>query len=246
MPRSALLPDVVAGVTLDAGGVLALPSVADALERRGLDTSPEAVLRAHHTAVADEDARFAGRADVVDGLGAERRGYYRAFAEACGLGGRPAEELAAELDEIARRGTAWRIVAPGATAVVPALNRLGVPVAVVSNSDGQVHRHLAEMGICQVGPGPAGEVVAVVDSHLVGVRKPDPGIFAHALSALGSTPASTLHVGDTVAFDVASARAAGLSAVHYDVTQGCRAPDHAHVRSLPELVELIATRRVGL
>ncbi|QGG95756.1 HAD family hydrolase [Actinomarinicola tropica] len=242
MPPDSL-PSVIAGVSLDAGGVLALPSVAEPLERRGVAATPATVLHAHHAAVAVEDARFRGRTDVTDGLGDERLAYYRAFGHALGIDGDDADALAAELDEIARSGTPWRIVAPGATEVVGALDALGVRVVVVSNSDGTVHRHLAEMGICQVGPGPAGEVAAIVDSHVVGVRKPDPAIFDHAVAALGCERSATVHVGDTVAFDVASARAAGLGSVHYDATGRCTDDDHAHVRSLDELVALVAAHR---
>lgn len=241
-PRGDLLPPLVRAVTLDAGGVLALPSVVEPLARRGLDASPEAILLAHHRAVAVEDGRFAGRHDVMDHLGAERADYYTAFAAAVGLDGAEADELATELDDIARRGTPWRVVAPGSTTVVDALGQLGIRVAVVSNSDGTVHRHLAEMEICQVGQGPSGEVAAVIDSHVVGVRKPDPAIFDHAVAALGVDRGSVVHVGDTVAFDVASARAAGIAVVHYDATGRCDADDHAHVPSLEGLVDLLADR----
>lgn len=241
MVPEARLPDRIAAVTLDAGGVLALPSVTDALADRGLALDPAQILVAHHTAVAVEDALLT-LGDGTDQLGDERAAYYSAFAVAVGLDGVAADRLAADLADLAESGTPWRVLAPGALDVVPALNRLGVPVAIVSNSDGTVAAQLATMGICQAGPGPCGEVAVVVDSGVVGVRKPDPAIFDHALGVLGSPPAQTLHVGDVVAFDVAAATAAGLGAAHYDATGRCDGP-HPHVASLEELVALVAERR---
>lgn len=237
-----MLPDPIEAVTLDAGGVLALPPVDVALRAVGLDVDVDAVLVAHHAAVAVEDALHAAAPAVADQLGDARAAYYTAFTEQLGIDPPLVAGLVESLDALARQEVPWHLVAPGARDLVPALNRLGVPVAVVSNSNGTVAHHLAAMGICQVGEGPAGRVVAVVDSAVVGVRKPDPGIFDHALAALGSVPGATVHVGDTVAFDVDAATAAGLAAIHYDATARCRG-DHAHVASLAELVEVVAARR---
>ena len=68
-----------------------------------------------------------------------------------------------------------------------------------------------------------------------GVAKPDPAIFARALALAGAAPADALHVGDSLSYDVAGARAAGIEAVlvvrHGGAPRrGCRA-----VRSLAEL-----------
>jgi putative hydrolase of the HAD superfamily len=52
-------------------------------------------------------------------------------------------------------------------------------------------------------------------SDEVGVYKPDPAIFAHALEGLGGEPASSVHIGDLRRTDVAGARGAGWTAVRY-------------------------------
>jgi putative hydrolase of the HAD superfamily len=92
-----------------------------------------------------------------------------------------------------------------------------VPIGIVSNAVGQVEADLAELGICGVDTPGAATVVCVVDSHVVGVSKPDPGIFRLALEALG-LPASPriAYVGDTVFYDVRAATAAGLSPLLHD------------------------------
>ena len=57
----------------------------------------------------------------------------------------------------------------------------------------------------------------VVDSHVVGVAKPDPAIFAHAAVHFpGITPECIAYVGDSVTLDVGGARAAGLHPILVD------------------------------
>ena len=50
----------------------------------------------------------------------------------------------------------------------------------------------------------------VVISEAVGLRKPDPAIFALAVTDLGVDAASTLFVGDNPEVDIVAAAAAGL------------------------------------
>ena len=78
-------------------------------------------------------------------------------------------------------------------------------LGVVSNFYGNVGRILADGGF-----GPLLTVVA--DSNRVGAMKPDRRIFDHALAALSTAPARTLHVGDSHERDVRAARALGLRA----------------------------------
>lgn len=51
----------------------------------------------------------------------------------------------------------------------------------------------------------------IVDSARVGFSKPDPRIFMVAVEALGIEPARTVMVGDSLARDMAGARAAGMA-----------------------------------
>jgi FMN phosphatase YigB (HAD superfamily) len=53
-----------------------------------------------------------------------------------------------------------------------------------------------------------------VDSHVVGVSKPDPRIFAIALDRLGVPATSTWYVGDSPHHDLGGASAAGLGRVY--------------------------------
>lgn len=103
----------------------------------------------------------------------------------------------------------WSGMHPGTPAALDQLRAAGVPLAVVSNSDGRVESALAAAGIRD-------RFDVIVDSALVGVEKPDPAIFAHALSALDVPAAEALYVGDIFEVDVVGARAAGLDVMLVD------------------------------
>ena len=80
----------------------------------------------------------------------------------------------------------------------------------------------------------------IIDSGVVGVHKPSAEIFRHALEPMGVQPEQALYVGDTLRYDVAGARAAGLVPVHFDPYALCSArSDHAHVARLNEVAALI-------
>src|SRR5262249_5612834 len=53
--------------------------------------------------------------------------------------------------------------------------------------------------------------VVIVDSAQIGLLKPDPRFFLAAIETLGIEPARTVMVGDSLARDMAGARAAGLA-----------------------------------
>jgi FMN phosphatase YigB (HAD superfamily) len=56
---------------------------------------------------------------------------------------------------------------------------------------------------------------AVVYSADVGVRKPDPKPFMTALARLGARPPNAVHVGDSLAVDMAGAAAAGIAGIWF-------------------------------
>jgi putative hydrolase of the HAD superfamily len=94
--------------------------------------------------------------------------------------------------------------------VADALARLGaagVPVGVISNSDGPYQRRkMAAAGLEEL-------VDAAVFSGDLGVSKPDPRIFRAGADLLGLQPGSVVYIGDRWATDTIGALAAGLSAV---------------------------------
>ena len=99
----------------------------------------------------------------------------------------------------------WRWAIPESRAALDPLAAAGVPMGVVSNASGQIEGVLARE-ICQVGDGPHVAMRCVVDSDVVGVAKPDPAIFDHALAHFAEFERSRIaYVGDSVTMDIASA-----------------------------------------
>ena len=87
---------------------------------------------------------------------------------------------------------------------------------IVSNSDGTVETTLRELGICQVGDGAGVNVIDVLDSRVVGLKKPDRRIFDLALEIAGARAESCLMVGDSRRLDYEGAANAGIPAVLLD------------------------------
>jgi len=231
----------VSAILLDAGGVLVFPQPdLFRLPLRELGVSPDiaAFERAHYQAMVVQDV-----AAVPPAAGTWWREYLVGYFAGFGVAENRCRELATEI-AVATMGRAWTHVGTGAMAGLRALAALGLPMGVVSNSDGTVQAELRRLGVCYA-PDQEGAdgipVGVVVDSAVVGVAKPNPAIFGIALDALGVPASGTvLHVGDSLRYDVAGARAAGLEPVHLDPHGFCPAPDgHRHVRTLTELAQTL-------
>jgi putative hydrolase of the HAD superfamily len=124
------------------------------------------------------------------------------------------------------------------------LHDAGVPLGVISNASGQIVTTLHRAGMCQVGAGPAVAVSCVIDSHDVGVEKPDAAIFALGLDALGLDAADVGYVGDSVVIDVIGSRTAGLRPILLDPFDDWIEPspmvgNALRIRSLLDLVDLL-------
>ena len=87
----------------------------------------------------------------------------------------------------------------------PLLDRLRArhALGIVSNFYGNLEAVCSEAGIAHF-------FRVLIDSSRVGCRKPDPRIFRAALEPLKVTPARALFVGDSLARDMAGARALGI------------------------------------
>jgi putative hydrolase of the HAD superfamily len=172
----------------------------------------------------------------------------------------PLEQIRAAFDHATRRCygdpavAAFGLETPAAAAIVAAfvhatraalaesrvlLSRLRQRVAlgVVSNFYGNVHRILEEAELAPL-------LGAIVDSGVVGVRKPDPEIFTLAVTRLGLEPEEVLHVGDSFEKDIVGAHAAGLRTgwLTGAVERPCCSPECVDVRlrCLADLEPLIA------
>lgn len=132
-------------------------------------------------------------------------------------------------------GACYRAASIAFTDARPALERAlaaGLAVGVLTNGDAAVqHAKLERGGLDDL-------VDAFVPSSDLPWSKPDPRAFRHACDLLGSEPASTLMVGDSLTNDVHGARSAGLPAVLLDRHGAAEDADlrgAVRVRSLDDL-----------
>lgn len=247
----ALVADVVPGprigaeldaVLFDAGGVIVVPdplATGPALAPFGATADLATLVRAHYVGMrAHAGSTNEGELVWLD--------YLRAHVLATGVDeDRLPEALAAFVRVFGHR--TWRFPLLETVTAMERLRELGTPLGVVSNAVGQVEAVLRNASCCQVGPGGGVEVDVVVDSGVVGIEKPDPGVFAPALAVmagLGVEPGRIGYVGDSLRYDVAGARAAGLVPLlldphdlHADLDLG---PDAHRIRTVHDLLPLPA------
>jgi putative hydrolase of the HAD superfamily len=219
-------------VLLDVGGVFVIPDgklVVKALSTARVPTMNVNTDRAHYSGMAAVD-RKEGEGDLylagyLGSLGVSADQFPTALNAIMGLSREPSLVL-------------WQQVIADSVAALHIMAAQGVRLGIVSNSDGTVEDQLRRHGICQVGPGPGTEVLAIVDSGAVGVAKPDPAIFGSAIAALNYPPSEIAFVGDSVRYDVLGAEAAGLVPIHLDPYGLCDGShQHDHVRGLTNLCD---------
>lgn len=118
------------------------------------------------------------------------------------------EEWVDRLQQEQRQRNLWRQPVAGMIELVDALVERGVPVGIVSNSEGRLESLLEELGWRE-------RFVVVADSGCLGIEKPDPRIFHWACERMGVKPGQVVHVGDSRAADVEGAIGAGMKAIWF-------------------------------
>lgn len=218
-------------VLFDAGGIFVLPDptvIGPLLAYYGGTTDPEAHIRAHYAAMAAKSVAMSQERDW---------GTYDLTYVACvGVGEEVAVRAAAVLGRT-RSAWLWRWAIADSVETLRTLHKRDVPIGVVSNASGQIDEVLRSSAVCQVGEGPGVPVRVIVDSEVVGVAKPDPRIFDFALPHFeGIERHEIAYVGDSVAMDVAGARAAGLHPILLDPYGDHDGADFERVTRLSDLL----------
>ena len=236
-----LSADDIDAVVFDMGGVFTIqnPAMLTAtLAAAGLDVELDDALarRGHYHAIRAETL---ARRDQPERDGGWWQVFDRAYFSAVGLEGTELD-AAVEARTAERSGDGDDVTALWSHALsdnIDGFRRIAdqLPVAIVTNNVGTAVEQCARIELCQEGPGPFTEVAAIVDSAIVGISKPDPGIFTFAMDALGTDRARTVYVGDTVHADVRGASAAGLVPLQLDPFD--LNADHDHWR-LPGVSDL--------
>jgi len=106
--------------------------------------------------------------------------------------------------------------------VLATLAEQGLRIGVVSNACGNADVLCDELGYAPF-------LSVVVDSHRLGIAKPDPAIFTHALDRLQVAASRTAMVGDSLDRDIRPAKALGLLTIW--VSESSEASE----RSVPDM-----------
>lgn len=101
-----------------------------------------------------------------------------------------------------------KVVKHISTVSKPVLERLAAqyPMVLVTNFYGNMHTVLQEFALDHL-------FKDVIESAVVGVRKPDPQIFLLGVAALGLQPQETLMIGDSLEKDILPAQSIGCHTI---------------------------------
>ncbi|WP_324715892.1 HAD-IA family hydrolase [Carboxydochorda subterranea] len=220
-------------VLLDAGNTLIYPDwerVAAWCRHEGVQVTARQLVQAEYVAKAAVDALVQRRRPSMP------EGYFGVAMEAAGVPPEVRQRVLPRIAEAEHAGVMWLVVREGTAEALQQLRGAGLRLGVVSNADGRVEAFLEQAELRRW-------LDFVVDSHRVGVEKPDPAIFRIALERAGVAPDEAIHVGDICAIDVAGARSAGIEAVLMDPMGLYARCDVARIHDLGELAAAIVAHR---
>ena len=125
-------------------------------------------------------------------------------------------------------------VFPGATEMLRTLKSQGKKLGILTNGFSETHRE--KIAILQIGE--YFDAIFIADE--VGMLKPDPLMFAHACTSMGSSPSRAAMVGDRYNRDISGALEAGMFAVWLkvrdeEIPPGAP-PPNATCTSLPDVL----------
>ena len=222
-------------VFLDAGGVLVWPNwtrISETLARHGVEVAAPTLAAAEPVAKKRLD-----NGETIRATNDRQRGwtYFNLVLEEAGVPLSPATaDALAELHAYHQQSNLWELVGDEVWTSIAGLRAHGARLVVVSNANGRLHHLFERLGMLDA-------FDDIFDSHWEGMEKPDPRYFALALARAGASPSATIHVGDLYHVDVVGARAAGITPVLFDVADLYGDADCLRVRSLAELVAMLAT-----
>jgi putative hydrolase of the HAD superfamily len=175
---------------------------------------------AHHLEGYDRDSVAALRTRCAGVLHAELPGFAREAIS-------PAQLLPVMLDCLRFS------VYPEVPSTLAGLRERGQRLILLSNWDISLHEVLRSTGLMEL-------IDSAITSAEIGQPKPVPAIFERALDRAGVPARSAIHVGDSLANDVAGALAAGIAPVLLRRTSSPQPPVPSGVRVIYSLMELLA------
>lgn len=234
------------GGTLDSDGIAWRDRFYSLYKEAGLKTDPETFAKAFYKSDDDLPTRFE-LADqgleetvrlqvdcVVKTLSQDDRALPRgsAASEAKGAAVRMASRVADAF--VAQSRAAFKRNRP----LLEALSRR-YRLGIVSNFYGNLERIISSENLLPL-------FGAVADSRVVGIEKPDPAIFRHALDRLGAAPEEAMMVGDSLPRDIRGAAELGMHQAFLagpDRPADPSFPKAHHLRKLTDLEGLLLAEK---
>lgn len=207
--------------------------VAAVISRHAHAVEAADVAAAEYQGKAAIDASFRARRMGTDAT--RQRPYFDAIMEALQVDAAALPAISEALRTENERASIWCVMHDDTPDVLSALRARGYTLGVVSNADGRVAAALTAGGL-------APHFTTVIDSHLVGVEKPDARIFRLALDACGAQPERTVFIGDIYEIDVQGARNAGITPLLIDPLGLYGEVDCTRIDRLARLLELLPER----
>lgn len=222
-------------VLFDAGGTLVHPDwgrLALAAEgETGRKFTPAELRHALYQEFQIIDDLF--RRKVAAPAYTTQRGWtFARMYERLGIDTAACDRLSKRADDLHSEQHLWCELDPATPAVLTGLKQAGLQIAVISNTEDGRLEELLEMVEIKI------HFDFLIDSFIVGHRKPDAAIFHLALERFGLAPHEAIYVGDSYGHDVLGAQAIGMPALLLDpldlYTEG---EDLQRIRKLGELIK---------
>jgi putative hydrolase of the HAD superfamily len=196
-------------ILLDAGGVLLFPNpkvLAEIAGAFGGKTDVSAFYEGHYRAVHAYD-RLARDTDGLPAITAQQ--YFMALFGRADVEEARRRDAVGELMVRDAEDSIWCFSHAWVAPALESLQKTGYRMSVVSNSDGRVKSQLEAVGLAEY-------FEHIFDSGIVGIEKPDPAFFQHALLELNLAPDAAVYCGDIFHVDVVGANRAGIGAMQVD------------------------------
>ncbi len=227
------LPQRISAVVFDVGNTLHHIDhayIAATIEQHGVPATEHQVAVAEYRAKAAVDEHFRASTGGVDA--GRHVAYFETLLATLDVPENMFASITGALQAENQRRSLWRVMRPDTPDVLAELRRRGFTLAVVSNADGRVPTDLAAGGIAK-------HFTTIVDSHLVGVEKPDARIFQIALGACATPASHAIYIGDIYEIDILGARNAGMTGVLLDPLGRYAPVDCLRITTLSRLLELL-------
>ena len=155
--------------------------------------------------------------------------YFRAWMAAAGIPSSRIDWCRDRFMALNQAESLWRVVRPGITQHLQQFRDAGFKLGVVSNAMGNIQADAERYGL-------ADYFDVIIDSHVVGVAKPDPRIFHIALERMRVDPGQALFAGDLYSIDMVGAQAAGIRGCKLiDIMDHYSWVEHVRIRGIHQL-----------